>query len=532
MSAMAGPIGAQVGAEVRIRLRSPATVVALLFVFAGSILWIPDPKSHASSLYWRLADGRVEAPVYNAAYVGFAASALACISVTLVGFYLVAGSVRRDRERGVGAILAATPLSNAEYLLGKFVAHCAYLAVVLGLALLAALTAWLRFGVGPFSTSDFLVLFLLLSLPAVAVTAAGAVLFDAVPGLSGRGGYVAWFFVFALLLVALPMGLAGTDARGIMRRPPLLDPAGAATQAALARQSVPGAVGFSTGLEIRDAPFPRVPWRGIAITPRLVALRAVNLLIAVLPLGLAIAVFDRFDPARRLRREHRSRLASRLRLRRRVPDEASGPAGETPHVALAPVAPHPSAWSAILAEARLIWNAAGILKWPLAASALLAGALPGPGAAPFFVLLLPAISEVAARERLSGTQDLVFSQPGVPSSTVLWKAAAVALFLLVLAAPLTIRASIASPARGAAAVAGVLFVAGAAVGLGSLTAGGKLFSAAYLVLWYMAVSGLPQADFSAALGRQPVARYSAVYLLIGLVLVAAAALRESRRRSA
>ena len=269
VSARAGPIAAQIGAEVKMRLRSPATLAAVLIVFVGSVLWIPDPNGRASSLSWRMPDGRVEAPLYSTAYVGFAASALVCITVALVGFYLVAGSVRRDRESGVGAILAATPLSSADYLIGKFVAHCAYLFVVVGLALLAALTAWLRFGVGSFSPSDLLGVFVLLAIPAVAVTASLTVLFDVTPGLSGRGGYVAWFFAFSFVLIGLPMALAGTDAKGVMRREPLIDPVGAATQAALARQTVPGAVGFSTGLEIRDEPFPRVPWPGIAVTPKL-----------------------------------------------------------------------------------------------------------------------------------------------------------------------------------------------------------------------------------------------------------------------
>ena len=36
------------------------------------------------------------------------------------------------------------------------------------------------------------------------------------------------------------------------------------------------------------------------------------------------------------------------------------------------------------------------------------------------VLLIPVVAEVAAREQLSGTRSLVFSQPAIPSSAVLW----------------------------------------------------------------------------------------------------------------
>ena len=532
MSGRIGTIAAQVSAEVKTRLRSPATLFALAFVFAGSVLWIPDPKGNASSLSWRLADGREQAPVYDSAYIGFAAAMLACIAVTLVGFYLVAGSVRRDRERGVGAILAATPLSKTEYLAGKAAAHAVYLLVVLGLALCAAVTAWVRFGVGKFSAFDFLVPFLLLSVPGVALTASLALLFDCTPPLSGRGGLVAWFFVFGLVLAALPMMLAGTNGRGRLARMPLLDPAGAATGAWLAQQSVPGGVSFSTGLEIRDTPFARVPWKGVPVTPALVAVRASNVLLALLPLGLAVAVFDRFDPARR-RRAPRPARTSRLAERfRRGPGEAPSAALGTGAASATrtPVAARPSAWTSVLAEALLIWKGASFLKWPLLASAVVAGFVPlRAGASAFFLLLVPAVSEVGAREELAGTRALVFSQPGVPASPALWKTAAVCLFLLILGAPLAIRATRSSPVRGLAVLAGILFVAGAAAGLASLTSGGKLFSGAYLVLWYLAVNNLPAADFAGAFRREPAPLTSMLYLLGGAALAAAAAFRDRLR---
>jgi hypothetical protein len=64
---------------------------------------------------------------------------------------------------------------------------------------------------------------------------------------------------------------------------------------------------------------------------------------------------------------------------------------------------------------------------------------------------------------------------------------------------------------------------------GSLTSGGKLFAAVFLVLWYTALSGLAAADFTGALSASPVPLYSLGYLALGAVLVAAASLRERLR---
>jgi len=188
--------------------------------------------------------------------------------------------------------------------------------------------------------------------------------------------------------------------------------------------------------------------------------------------------------------------------------------------------------AAVLAETRLIWESAGLLKWPLLAAAILAGFVPGNGAAMAFLLLLvPAVAEVAAREDLSGTRALVFSQPGIPASAVLWKTAALALFVALLGAPLVIRSAAASPARGLGALAGLLAAAGFATGLGFLTSGGKLFSGLYLPVWYMAASNAPGADFTGTLSKSPRLAVSLLFLAGAALLVAVAAGRERLREA-
>ena len=79
-------------------------------------------------------------------------------------------------------------------------------------------------------------------------------------------------------------------------------------------------------------------------------------------------------------------------------------------------------------------------------------------------------------------------------------------------------------ARGAALTWSVAFA--------SLTAGGKLFSGVYLVVWYMALSGLPDADFAGALSKAPRPVVSAVSLGLAVLLVTAAAAREQLRMRA
>lgn len=545
---MKAAVFAQVGTEVKMRLRSLTTLAALIGFLAAAFLWLPDPSGRAASLAWQTADGRNVAPLYTSGYVGLAITLLCSTLLTLFGFYLVAGSVRRDRQSGVGAILAATPLSKTSYLFGKFFAHAAYFFVVAALAVPAGLVTLARWGQGPFRPWDYFSVFVLTLVPALLFTAAVSVLFDATRWLSGRGGLVVWFLAFVLVVIALPM--AGVDESGSSRlKLPLFDPAGIASLQVLIRESLPGMKHISAGLTIEDTPYQRVFWGGISIRAAFVASRAAQLLYVVPPLLLAVFLFDRFDPAKSRRGASREGLAAKAgrRASKRGAEELPVPVGaeaDAPPLPLlglpaalarTPHTPQPTALRAVLAEARLIWDTGSLLKWPFAVAALLAAVLPGEaarmGAAAFVLLAIPLVSEMAAREEISGTRALVFSQPGVPASPLLWKAASCALFLELFGLPAAVRFTAASPMKGLAFAAGILFMALAATAFGALTAGGKLFSAVFLVLWYMALSGLPMVDFTGALSGKSVPIVSFVALSAGVALLAVSFARERFART-
>jgi hypothetical protein len=525
---------AQVGAEVLTRLRSTSTLLAAIGLFVASFLWIQDPASQAISVSWRASDGAAVTGIYSAGFVGLISAVLAAGLLPLVGFYLVAGSVRRDREAGMGAILAATPLSNSAYLVGKWLAHSAYLGLLQALALVSGVLAFLRHGSGPFQLEAFLTPSLLLVTPAIALTAALAVLFDVTPGLRGRGGLVVYFFTWAFAFLTIPAGLGGLLSKASPTRAPWYDPAGIVTLRTLVSKAFPDSVpnSVAVGLITSKGPMRRVPWPAVPYSADLVALRVAGLLFVIAPLAAAVLVFDRFDPARsQPRRRERATLVP---FNSRSDAAAIGEALFSRGLAFRSVVAHPGLLRSILAEMRLIWDLASWLRWPLLIAALLSGLVPA--ATPLFLLLLaPVISEVAALESLHGTRALVFSQPGVPGAVVLWKAAAVAGFLLILGAPGILRACVASPARGLAFVTGLLFVAAFAAAAASLTGGGKLFTAAYTALWYMAVSGGSKAgalDYSGVLGGTLETSVRLGYLALGAVALALAVLVEQGRRRA
>ena len=141
----------------------------------------------------------------NGAWAGTVVALTLSTLVSLVGFWIVKGSVERDRLTRVGEILAAAPMSKAAYTLGKFLSNFAVLAILVGaLALTAPVLVLVKGGGADIDPWATLSPFLLIALPAMAVVAALAVLFETIRPLSGGAGNVLWFFLY-FAIIAVPM---------------------------------------------------------------------------------------------------------------------------------------------------------------------------------------------------------------------------------------------------------------------------------------------------------------------------------------
>lgn len=531
MNSFFGRLAAQVTAEATTRLRSSGTLLAVATILLASSLVIPDPRTGVTSISWtRASDGHKISGIYNSGYIGTAAAILAATMLPLIGFYLVAGSVRRDRESRLGAILAATPLSRGEYLLGKFAAHLSYLMVLASVALAAGLYPFLRYGTGPLLPLHFVGVFLALVTPAVALAAAFAVLFDVTPGLRCSAGHILYFFV-TIVLLALPVVLVG-DLAGMTTssRLPIFDPSGIASLHQAVYATVPDVRRHSiaTGWQSARIPVERVVWNGIPLSAGFLAARVVALVHPVILLVAAVLIFDRFDPDRT-----RRPLAARhdLDLPGTIappPPQDAAPSAASPDVRYLPTRGDPSAWRGIWAETLLIWQTAPLPKWLLLPAAVGAGIAPGYATAALLLLLTPAVADVAARERIAGTASLVLSHPAIPSSRVVWKAAATGLFVLGLAAPATMRAFASSLPQGLAFLTGLLFVVFLSTSAAHITGDGRLFTATYVPLWYAGLSG-GAADFSGSFGGALDGPTRTVYVAAALLAFACALAVERRR---
>ncbi|HEV7783855.1 MAG TPA: hypothetical protein VGQ28_00880, partial [Thermoanaerobaculia bacterium] len=329
--------------------------------------------------------------------------------------------------------------------------------------------------------------FLVFCVPAMALVAAFAVLFETIPFLKGGFGNVVWFFLYT---GAVPLGIKSThDVIGLglvktQLKAAVLKAFGTATD------------GFVLGAVTNEGRTRTFRWEGMDWTREILLSRLTLLAIAIAIALLAARFFDRFDVSRS--------WGGRRSSRRDLAAAAGGaliPAGdgEAPEAVPVPVHLHPLPAGSrrfrfldmLRAELRLLLKGQRWWWYGIAAGLLVAGLLvPEEGRK----IVLPVTwiwpvllwSSLGTREARFATDGLIFSaawplQRQLPAT---WLAG----FLLAIAtgSGVGLRLAVSGnwPAAGAWLI-GALFIPTFALALGVWSGSSKLFEVAYLFLWYI-----------------------------------------------
>jgi hypothetical protein len=256
----------------------------LTLAFAGYLAW----GAATGLIVLRLDEYR---GVFNSAWLGSMMTLVSTLFISLVGFYIVKNAILRDEQTRVGRILASTPMSRVFYTVAKALSNFAVLALMIAVLAVAALfMQFARAEDTHYQLATLLAPFLWAGIPAMAVTAAVAVLFETLPVLRGGVGNVVYFFVWA-------MAFAISDQHGVD------DFAGLfvishSMQAALRKVDPAYKNSFSLGIGDKEQVTKRFLWTGVDWTPRIVMHHLLWVLAALAIAVLAAVFFHRFDPAR------------------------------------------------------------------------------------------------------------------------------------------------------------------------------------------------------------------------------------------
>ena len=525
-------LGHLVKADFLTRVRRTSFLLTLGFaVFLGY-------QTFAGNIVMQLDDYR---GVYNSAWVGALMGVVTSTFLTLVGFYIVKGSIQRDETTRVGQILAATPMSKSFYTVAKFLGNFAVLAAMVLVMGVAALCMQLAHSEDrTLHLWTLLSPLLLFALPAMAFVAALAVLFETLPLLRGGVGNVAWFFLWTGLLVA-GIGPAATRGGTVTHADDFHDFSG-----------MPGLYGQMRGQLLEVAPqahesfslsigsmkpHKRFLWTGVHWDAVLVSARLTWFGYALAAALLAALFFHRFDPARSFGPAGRSRRRNAVQERAPVVEFAAAKqlAQADPWtMRLTPLPPASGKnrfFAMVAAELRLMLQ--GHRWWWYAmAGALCVACVAAPlpvsrGGIILAAWIWPLLvwSPMGSRESRYATGSLIFSAPFALQRQLpaVWTAGV--LVTLATGGGLLIRLLIAGDGRSVVGfLVAVCFIPSLALALGVLSGGSKFFEALYTVWWYTgAAHHIRGLDFT---GTVDASSTPALYLGLTIVLLAACWMRR------
>jgi hypothetical protein len=441
--------------------------------------------------------------IYNSAWIGATGTILTVIFMSLPGFYLVKNAISRDERTGVGQIIATTSLSKFQYIFGKVISNWVFLAAAAGVAMLSAMGIQLIRGEAlRISLSGYLLPYLLLTLPMMALVAAIAVFFESISWLRGGFGNVVFFFVFllsywmmaALTFMALPITM-GAGRPSIASIP---EPTGALeifqSISAAGMEHIPD---YHGGLDLGNpfqayGPINTFEWNGVEWGIPSILGRLLWVGIAVGVASLAATFFDRFDPSnlviRVLSKETHSRFKSISQH-----TQPSSPVTLT-GMTLSTTASRGSRMNIFVhivgSEFRLMLKGQR-WWWYVVAFGLILVALILPNdesrqiVLPF-VCVWPLLiwSRLGNREIQNHTDQLVFSAafPLRRQFIATWTAGFI--LALIAASGVIIRLLLGSDWNGVLSVSvAAAFIPAAALAFGIWSGGSKLFEVVYLLLW-------------------------------------------------
>ncbi len=471
--------------------------------------------------------------VYTSAWIGTMVAMVTTTFVSLVGFYIVKNAIDRDRQTGVGQILAATPLSKMAYLFGKFFSNFAVLGSMVFILALGAVA--MQFFAAEDKHYDLVALllpFVYLALPTMALTAALAVFFETLPVLRGGVGNVIWFFSFCFGL-GLPeiTGKRWMDLTGLMT-------VGDSMMGA-ARAVIPG---YKNGFSLTISPgqvqvAEGLRWQGVHWTWNIVGLRVAWMAAAFVIVCVAALFFDRFDATR-------FAIVNKAKRRRVVPGQGeeipaySGTSSVVRHLTpIAASARHGNFGRLFVAELRLALQ--GVRWWWfVAAAGLLVAeflvpldAARGPllGVAWIWPVLI--WSAMGTREERFGTRALLFSSPRILVRQLPACFAAGFAIAVVTGAGVAFRLVLAGQMSDVVAwLAGAIFLPSMALALGVLSGNGKAFEAILTVLCYVGpLNHTPGMDYTGASSGALALRYGFVYGMLSVSFLAITFLWRARQ---
>lgn len=452
------------------RSRQPSYMLILLIMFLLTLFFFPVTDANYQTLEINGYRG-----IYNSAWMGAALATLQVLFLPVICFYLVKNAVERDRNNGVGELIAATSVSKITYLLGKWLSNLLLL-IGISLAMLVATIAVQMWIGEDYSIHPMALLLpqLFFVLPMLAIIAGCALLFEMIPLLRGGLGNMAYFFLWISMIINTATGPAGVGA--IMKQ---------MENAILTHDPASAEQGTHVGISIAAEPviLKTFTWSGLDYNQTLWLAMAATLAIALVIFLLSPLFFDRFA--------QQTRVANHAPKQGRWSRSVARFTGKLNHVSTN-LSKHSEVLTMLRFEFLLLTKGKSSVLYlamlGLVISQLVVDAeLMQNVLVPLSLLLcILIISPLGQREKLHNTQMLVFSCPSSlrKQFPAMLGAALLVLLMSVSGAVLRLVLSMDFMALGILFI-GLFFTLALAISCGVLTGTSRTFEILFTFLWYI-----------------------------------------------
>ena len=178
------------------RTRSYSFLITLAISLYVAYTFVPPPDAPYTTMRIGIYIGD-----FNSAWIGHVTAIMTSVFLSMIGFFLVNNSVKKDIETEVGMIIATTSVSNFRYLMSKTISNFLVLVTIMSLVLAMSIGVFFFRSAGfDFELMSFLKPYCFVTLPALFFISALAILSEVLLGRRSVLQYIGFFVLFNVIM--------------------------------------------------------------------------------------------------------------------------------------------------------------------------------------------------------------------------------------------------------------------------------------------------------------------------------------------
>ena len=486
------------------RTRSYAFLITLCLTLGVAYTFVPGPNASYSTIHLANYQG-----YYNSEWIAYVTAIMTSVFLSLVGFYLVNNSIKKDIDTKVGQIVATTYISNYKYLFSKALSNFLVLLSIVFVVFLMSILLFFIYNTGfSFEIFIFIKAYLLITIPAMFFIAVLAVLFEVFFGNYSIIQNIGFFLLFTLL-----MAFSNSNEKNYS-----IDVTGVKIVTYHMKNQVNKLLGSDkimttgTGYMLRHDEIKRFDFNGIDYPAVFIASRVLIILLGIGIIGIISPFFHRFDRKRKI--NTKTKIAKDIVITSKLETEIR-------LTNLPQIIENFGIIPFIKTELLLLFRNGKKGLWIMnLIGMLLLVIVPIEIALQFILPILwffqvSRLSSLTTKEIANNVHYFTYASYKPLGRLLASQLLAGIILMLLLASPLVIKLILLGSLIKVTTVflGGILVVLFAAT-LGVLTKSKKLFEVLFFMITYANINGVPFLDYFGGLNHDS----NYVYLLIGLII--------------